>query len=74
MLPLPYLDTFCVCRFPPVERMGQEVLTVENLTHGYQGSTLFKDTDFKMEKCERVALMGEPALSRLSSCTFKMSS
>ena len=52
----------CACRFPPVERMGQQVLSIEDLTHGYQGSTLFKNCDFAMEKFERVALMGKPAV------------
>ena len=48
------------CRFPAVERMGQEVLTVQRLTHGYQDRTLFKNCDFEMEKSERVALIGKP--------------
>ena len=48
------------CRFPAVERMGQEVLSVQRLTHGYQDRTLFKNCDFEMEKSERVALIGKP--------------
>lgn len=44
--------------FPAVERMGQDVLCVQNLTHGYQDRTLFKGCQFEMEKSERVALIG----------------
>lgn len=50
------------CRFPNVERMGQEVLTIQQLTHGYQDRTLFKHCDFEMEKGERVVLIGVTAL------------
>ena len=42
-----------------MERMGQEVLSVQQLTHGYQDRTLFKNCNFDMEKSERVALIGE---------------
>lgn len=38
--------------------MGQEVLTIQQLTHGYQDRTLFKHCDFEMEKGERVVLIG----------------
>lgn len=41
-----------------MERMGQDVLCVQNLTHGYQDRTLFKGCTFEMEKSERVALIG----------------
>lgn len=44
--------------FPAVERMGQDVLSVQQLTHGYQDRTLFKNCNFEMEKSERVALIG----------------
>jgi len=40
--------------------MGQDVLSVQRLTHGYQDRTLFKNCDFEMEKSERVALIGKP--------------
>ena len=43
--------------------MGQEVLSVQRLTHGYQDRTLFKGCDFEMEKSERVALIGNPVQS-----------
>ena len=45
-----------------MERMGQEVLSVQRLTHGYQDRTLFKGCDFEMEKSERVALIGDSAV------------
>ena len=54
------------CRFPAVERMGQDVLSVQNLTHGYQDRTLFKGCQFEMEKSERVALIG----TRLASAVL----
>lgn len=47
--------------------MGQEVLTVQQLTHGYQDRTLFKNCNFEMEKAERVALIGEEPL--LPACS-----
>ena len=40
--------------------MGQDVLSIQQLTHGYQDRTLFKYCDFEMEKAERVVLIGEP--------------
>lgn len=45
-----------------MERMGQDVLSIQQLTHGYQDRTLFKNCDFEMEKAERVVLIGEPHL------------
>lgn len=44
--------------FPPVESMGQVAVRIENLTHGYNGRTLFKDADLVIEKGERVAIIG----------------
>ncbi len=31
--------------FPPVERMGKVAVAVSNLTHGYNGNTLFRSAD-----------------------------
>jgi hypothetical protein len=45
-----------------MERMGQDVLSIQPLTHGYQDRTLSKNCDFEMEKAERVVLIGEPYL------------
>lgn len=50
-----------------MERMGQDVLSVQRLTHGYQDRTLFKGCEFEMEKSERVALIGNSAVV-LCSC------
>ena len=58
------------CRFPAVERMGQEVLSVQRLTHGYQDRTLFKGCNFDMEKSERVALIGNLAVA-LCCCPYQ---
>ena len=44
--------------FPPVEKMGQKVLTVEDLTHGYPTRPLFEDVDLVIEKGDRVAIIG----------------
>ena len=45
--------------FPNPERMGQRVLEIVNLTHGYGDRRLFDDVSLEMEKGERVALIGE---------------
>ena len=39
--------------------MGQRVLEIVNLTHGYGDRRLFDDVSLEMEKGERVALIGE---------------
>ena len=44
--------------FPNPERMGQRVLEIVNLTHGYGDRRLFDDVSLEMEKGERVALIG----------------
>ncbi len=44
--------------FPHVERMGQLVLRIEGLTHGYQDCQLFDDVELEIEKGERVAIIG----------------
>ena len=45
--------------FPPVERMGQEVLSIKGLTHGYRDRLLFKNATCTIEKGERVAIIGK---------------
>lgn len=35
-----------------------QVLHVQDLTHGYNGRTLFKDVDLEIEKGERIAIIG----------------
>ncbi|KAJ9523392.1 hypothetical protein QJQ45_005295 [Haematococcus lacustris] len=44
--------------FPPVEKMGQKVATITNLTHGYDNRLLFKDVSLEIEKGDRVAIIG----------------
>ncbi|EFJ51883.1 hypothetical protein VOLCADRAFT_56598 [Volvox carteri f. nagariensis] len=44
--------------FPPVEKMGQRVLTIEGLTHGYPGRPLFKNCKLEIGKGDRVAIIG----------------
>jgi ATPase subunit of ABC transporter with duplicated ATPase domains len=44
--------------FPPVERMGKVAVNIEELTHGYDGRTLFKDASLSVERGERVAIIG----------------
>jgi len=44
--------------FPPVERMGQVAVQVDDLTHGYAGRPLFKGANVTIEKGERVAIIG----------------
>ena len=51
--------------------MGNRVLTVEDLTHGYNGRTLFRNAKLDVEKGERIAIIGpngagaQPAQRRL---------
>jgi ABC-type transport system involved in cytochrome bd biosynthesis fused ATPase/permease subunit len=54
----PYVPKKRSFAFPPVDRMGQRVLTIRNLTHGYHDTTLFDDTSLEIEKGERVAFIG----------------
>eukprot|EP00955_Chlamydomonas_euryale_P055097 356031-Chlamydomonas_euryale.AAC.16 len=44
--------------FPPVERMGQKVLTIRGLTHGYETRPLFRNVSLDIEKGDRVAIIG----------------
>jgi|LauGreSuBDMM15SN_2_FD.fasta_scaffold1581182_1 ATPase subunit of ABC transporter with duplicated ATPase domains len=41
-----------------VEKMGQKVLKIEALTHGYPTRPLFKDVNLDLEKGDRVAIIG----------------
>ena len=45
--------------FPNPERMGQRVLEIVGLTHGYGDRRLFDDVSLEMEKGERMALIGK---------------
>ena len=44
--------------FPPAESLGQRVLTIDSLRHGYGGRLLFDDVNLEIEKGERVAIIG----------------
>ncbi|BDA42998.1 probable energy-dependent translational throttle protein EttA [Coccomyxa sp. Obi] len=44
--------------FPTPERMGQRVLEINGLTHGYGDRLLFDKVDLEIEKGERVAIIG----------------
>ena len=44
--------------FPPVERMGAVAVSIKDLTHGYNGRTLFQDADLEIRRGERVAIIG----------------
>lgn len=47
-------------RFPPAPRTSasQEVLSAEELSHGYNGRTLFENVDLAVNKGDRIAFLG----------------
>lgn len=45
-------------RFPPVEAIGQRVVDVQGMSHGYNGQQLFRDVDLSITKGERLAIIG----------------
>ena len=55
-MPKPYVPKKRTFAFPPVERMGQRVLSVRGMTHGYQDRRLFNNVDLEIVKGERVAI------------------
>jgi len=44
--------------FPSAQRSSQIVARVEDLTHGYDEKTLFKNTSLQIDRGERVAMIG----------------
>ena len=44
--------------FPPADALGQRVLTIKGLSHGYGGRALFADANLEVEKGERLAIIG----------------
>ena len=51
-------DHACRFTFPSAEHLGQSVLSVKDLSHGYQDRRLFDHANMELEKGERVAIMG----------------
>ncbi len=45
-------------RFPPAPRCAQEVIELEDLSHGYGESTLFSEIDLCIERGDRIAILG----------------
>ncbi|KAK9842531.1 hypothetical protein WJX81_004688 [Elliptochloris bilobata] len=58
LVPKPYVPKRRTFAFPPVERMGQRVLSIRGMTHGYQDRRLFNNVDLEIVKGERVAVIG----------------
>ena len=50
----------CVCSFsfPSAARLGQNVLDIQDLTHGYKERRLFNEASLHVEKGERIAFIG----------------
>lgn len=46
-------------RFHPKYQSGNDVLSVEHLTKGFDGQVLFKDISFEVKRGERVAVIGD---------------
>jgi ATPase subunit of ABC transporter with duplicated ATPase domains len=57
-LPKPFTPRKKAFTFPAVDRMGQSVLSVKALTHGYNGRALFTGADLEVSKGERLAIIG----------------
>mmetsp|Transcript_4201 Transcript_4201/g.11356 ORF Transcript_4201/g.11356 Transcript_4201/m.11356 type:complete len:726 (+) Transcript_4201:1136-3313(+) len=58
LVPKPFVSKKRSFTFPSVEKMGQRVVSIQNLTHGYGGQLLFKDVSLEIEKGDRVAIIG----------------
>jgi len=58
-LPKPFIPRRKAFTFPSVDRMGQSVLSVKDLTHGYgSGPPLFSNAHLEVAKGERLAIIG----------------
>ena len=55
----PYVAKKRSFAFPSAEGMGQRVLSIHNLSHGYQDRMLFQGADLEVERGDRVAIIGE---------------
>jgi ATP-binding cassette, subfamily F, member 3 len=47
-----------VFRFPPAPRSGRDVILIDNVSHGYDGTLLFKDASIAIERGDRMAILG----------------
>lgn len=47
-----------VFRFPPAPRSSRDVLLLEDVTHGYESKTLFRDVNLAIERGDRMAVLG----------------
>ncbi|KAL1519337.1 hypothetical protein AB1Y20_022863 [Prymnesium parvum] len=45
-------------RFPAAKRSSQEVIELEEVSHGYGNSTLFSDINLAIERGDRIAILG----------------
>jgi len=54
----PFVEKRRPFRFPEVERCGQRIMSIQGLTHGYNGSMLFDNANLEVEKGERIAIQG----------------
>ena len=59
----PYVAKKRSFAFPSAEGMGQRVLSIHNLSHGYQDRMLFQGADLEVEKGDRVAIIGERCIN-----------
>lgn len=51
-------DTEMNLRFQPKYQSGNDVLSVEHMTKGFDGEVLFRDISFEIKRGERVAVIG----------------
>lgn len=51
-------------QFKPNRPTGDNVLTVKNLSHSIEGNILLNDVTFKLEKKDKLAIIGKNALSK----------
>ncbi|KAA8497333.1 ABC transporter F family member 2 [Porphyridium purpureum] len=47
-----------VFRFPPAPRSAREPVVLHDVTHGYNGRTLFRDANLALERGDKVAIVG----------------
>lgn len=50
--------------FEPKRELGQDILTVKNLTHRFEGEVLFENLNFTMAKNDKIVLLGPSDLAK----------